>query len=57
MAIQMAYLANAALCLFNFFGEWEVGAYCALVAASTFTLQIILISVRQAEGGTEWQTE
>jgi len=44
MAIQIAYLANAVLCLIMFFGGWERGAYCALVAALAFVLQIVLAS-------------
>jgi len=44
MAIQIAYLANAVLCLIAFFGGWELGAYCALVAALAFVLQIVLAS-------------
>jgi hypothetical protein len=42
MATQIPYVANAALCLIAFFGEWELGAYCVLVAALAFMLQIIL---------------
>ncbi len=42
MAIQIAYLANAVLCLISFFGDWEPGAYCVLVAVLAFVLQIIL---------------
>jgi hypothetical protein len=45
MAIQIAYLANAVLCLIAFFGDWELGAYCVLVAALAFVLQIILASI------------
>lgn len=44
MAIQIAYLANAVLCLIAFFGDWELGAYCVLVAALAFVLQIVLVS-------------
>ena len=44
MAIQVAYLANAVLCLIMFFRYWQVGAYCVLLAAVTFVLQIILAS-------------
>ena len=44
MAIQIAYLANAVLCLIAFFGGWERGAYCVLVAALAFVLQIVLAS-------------
>ncbi|MGB4786867.1 MAG: hypothetical protein WAQ77_19270, partial [Candidatus Acidiferrum sp.] len=44
MAIQIAYLANAVLCLISFFGRWELGAYCALIAALAFVLQIVLAS-------------
>jgi hypothetical protein len=47
MAIQIAYLAHAVLCLTAFFGSWgwESGAYCVLVAALAFVLQIVLASV------------
>jgi hypothetical protein len=44
MAIQIAYLANAVLCLIAFFGDWQLGAYCVLVAALAFVLQIALAS-------------
>jgi hypothetical protein len=43
MAMQMAYLANAVLCLVGFWGDWQIGAYCVLVASSMFVLQIVLI--------------
>jgi hypothetical protein len=46
MAIQVAYLAHAVLCLIGFFGRWELGAYCVLVAALAFVLQIILASAQ-----------
>jgi len=42
MAIQVAYLANAAFCLIGFFGDWQRGAYCVLVASAAFVLQILL---------------
>jgi len=48
MSIQVAYLAHVALCLIGFFGAWEAGAYCILVAAVAFFLQIIFISVQSA---------
>ncbi len=44
MAIQLAYLANAVLCLIVFFGDWQAGAYCVLVAVLAFVLQIVLAS-------------
>ena len=44
MAIQISYLAHAALCLIGFLGRWELGAYCVLVAALAFVIQIILAS-------------
>jgi len=44
VAIQIAYLANAVLCLIAFFGNWELGAYCVLAAALAFVLQIVLAS-------------
>jgi len=45
MVIQIAYLANAVLCLILFFRDWQWGAYCILVAAVAFVLQIVLASV------------
>ena len=51
MAIQTAYLANAVLGLIALFGEWQVGAYCALVAASAFMLQTTLISTQRTDLG------
>ncbi len=44
LAIQVAYLANTVMCLIAFFGDWEKGAYCTLVAALAFVLQIVLAS-------------
>jgi hypothetical protein len=44
MAIQIAFIANAVLCLIAFFGNWELGAYCVLIAALAFVLQIVLAS-------------
>jgi hypothetical protein len=44
MAIQVAYLVHAVLCLIVYFGDWEMGAYCVLVAALAFVLQIVLVS-------------
>jgi hypothetical protein len=44
MAIQIAYLANAVLCLIAFFGGWELGAYFALVASLAIVLQIVVAS-------------
>jgi hypothetical protein len=44
MAIQIAYLANAVLCLITFFPDWQLGAYCVLVAALVFVLQIVVAS-------------
>ncbi len=44
MAIQIAYIANALLCLIAFFGNWERGAYYVLVAALAFVLQIVVAS-------------
>ncbi len=41
---QVAYVANAVLCLIGFYGDWEQGAYCALIAALAFVLQIVLAS-------------
>jgi len=49
MAIQVAYLANAVLCLIAFLREWQVGAYCVLAAAVAFVLQIILVSVSRRD--------
>ena len=46
MAMQVAYLANAAFCLIGFFRDWQVGAYCVLAAAVAYLLQIVLTSVQ-----------
>jgi hypothetical protein len=43
LAMEAAYLANAALCLSGFFGGWEVGAYCALATSVAYLLQIVLV--------------
>ena len=42
MALQVAYVANALLCLIEFFGKWQAGAYCTLVVTVVYLLQIIL---------------
>ena len=44
LAIQVAYLSNTVMCLIASFGDWEKGAYCTLVAALAFVLQIVLAS-------------
>ena len=51
LAIQVAFLANAALCLIGFFGHWQVGAHCALVTALAYLVQIILIRTRPGSPG------
>jgi len=43
MALQVAYLANAVLCLIEFFGMWQAGAYCVLVVTLVYLFQIILV--------------
>jgi hypothetical protein len=54
MAIQVAYLAHAVLCVIGYLGRWELGAYCVLVAALAFLLQIILVS---AQPGRLWDED
>lgn len=44
MALQTVYLANALMCLVGFFGKWETGAYCVLMASILYTIQITLVS-------------
>ena len=46
MAIQLAYIANAMLYLLLFFGGWEPGAYCVLIASLAFVLQIVLVAAQ-----------
>lgn len=45
MALQIAYLANAAFCLIVFleFPGWQAGAYVAFVTVVAYLLQIILV--------------
>ena len=43
MALQVAYLGNAVLCLVEFFGKWQAGAYCILGVTVVYLLQIILV--------------
>jgi hypothetical protein len=43
MALQVAYLGNAVLCLIEFFGKWQAGAYCILVVTVVYLLQIIVV--------------
>jgi hypothetical protein len=40
MAMQVAYLVNALLCLLAFAGEWQSGAWCALATALIYVEQI-----------------
>lgn len=44
MAIQTVYLANALMCLTGLFGNWQTGAYCALMASILYMIQITLVS-------------
>jgi hypothetical protein len=46
MALQVAYIANAVMCLILFAQGWQLGAYCVLLTAVTFALQIILASAQ-----------
>ncbi len=39
-SLQVAYLANCLLCLIAFFGEWQAGAYFALLTALVYLAQI-----------------
>jgi hypothetical protein len=48
MALQVAYLGNAVMCLRMFFGEWQIGAWCALVAALAYMVQIVMVSTTRA---------
>jgi hypothetical protein len=38
--MQLAYLANCLLCLASFWGAWEIGAYCVLLTAVAYLIQI-----------------
>ena len=46
MAMQVAYLSNALLCLILFLGGWQIGAYFVIVTSIVYILQIILASVK-----------
>ena len=46
MAMQIAYLSNALLCLIGFFGVWEIGAYFVVVTSIVYLLQIVLALVK-----------
>jgi len=43
ISLQVAYLANCLLCLSSWFGQWQIGAYCSLVTAIAYVIQIILL--------------
>lgn len=43
MSMQIAYLANALLCLGAFFGQWQIGAYFSLVTVIIYLAQIIMV--------------
>jgi hypothetical protein len=51
LAIQVAYLCNGLLCLIAFFGDWQVGAYCVLLTAVVFVIQIVLMDGEASGGG------
>jgi hypothetical protein len=42
VSLQVAYLANCLLCLVAFFGEWQAGAYFALLTAVVYLAQIVV---------------
>jgi len=45
MTLQVAYLANAILCLYAYFedGGWQMGAYCVLLTVIAYIVQIRLV--------------
>ena len=43
MSMQIAYVANALLCLGAFFGQWQIGAYFSLVTVIVYLTQIIMV--------------
>ena len=45
MAMQTAYLANTLFCLIAFWGDWEIGAYCTLITAVSYGVQMVIISL------------
>jgi hypothetical protein len=45
LALQAAYLADVLMGLMMWFPEWESGAYCVLLAALAFGLQIVLVTI------------
>jgi hypothetical protein len=54
LALQVAYLANCAFCLVGFYPDWLIGAYCSLLTAAVYVLQIALVLGQRppvADGG------
>lgn len=48
MSMQVVYVAHVLMFLVANFGGWEAGAYCLLVAALAFALQIALVLLEAA---------
>jgi hypothetical protein len=46
VALQLVYLAHAALLLLGLFPHWQIGACCVLVAAVAFLIQAVLLSAQ-----------
>ena len=42
MAMQAAYLSNSLLCLIGFLGNWQIGAYFALITSAAYLVQITM---------------
>jgi len=52
VSLQVAYLANCLLCLSSFFGSWQIGAYCSLVTAIVYLIQMSLVLLRDGTGNS-----
>ncbi len=51
VSLQISYLINCVVCLIAFFGEWQPGAYCALLTTFVYGYQIIGVSRTAANSG------
>jgi len=50
LSLLSVYFPNTVLCLWGFYGDWQIGAYLALYAVIVYLIEIVLITSREWRG-------